>query len=291
MRFNRCFQFRQNDFHNQQIYNNNLFSFNHATKKINTSLFEDKKIYQYYPVFRIIAIFLLLIDVVLFILCCIVSKPMLSSWSLVTIVFSQTLLIIPKAWYYWFCFKQRYYRSNQWNYKILNLWGFFYAAYMITFIAMFDCWTFIVYKRSILDILISVIFKGVDESLVETAIATNSNINLFYTKIVVSVKLICLFMLFIHIFVQYIHKRNVFTDLKKFTPHIKGQTSYALSWTNSLRKLLSYNSANSIPNHNDNHSNNRQKGNLLNKVNMSIIIASDDDSTSYDNSNDSAESV
>ena len=88
--------------------------------------------------------------------------------------------------YYFFCFKQKYYRSNYWNYKITKFWFIFSSVYSLIFISMFDCWTFLVYKRSIADILLSIIFTDVNENNVGTTLETNSKINLFYTKVMVS---------------------------------------------------------------------------------------------------------
>lgn len=291
MSLRRCFRCFKNNFHNQHIYARNRFSFDDDTLKITTSLYQKKHFYQKYKVFRIYTLLTLLIDVLLFILCCMISNPAVSSWSLVTVVISQSLLIASKCWYYFFCFKQRYYRSNLWNYKILNLWGFFYVGYALQFVATFDCWTFIVYRRSILDILISIIFKGIDESIVETAIQTNSKINLFYTKIVISTQIITILLLFLHIFLQYVHKRNVFTDLKKPPYHLQQQRSAynqanSLGWTNSLRRLLSYNSASTIPNYNDSQdkrnkrTKNEQEKTLLQSFDMSVVYVSDDASES-----------
>ncbi len=89
--------------------------------------------------------------------------------------------------------------------------------YSFVFIAMIDCWNFLVYKRSILDILLSIVIFNVDEKVVQTTLQTNSPINIYYTKILMINNLFCMIGIVLSIFIYFIHHRNVFTDLKKTT--------------------------------------------------------------------------
>lgn len=109
--------------------------------------------------------------------------------------------------------------------------------YSFVFIAMIDCWNFLVYKRSILDILLSIVIFNVDEKVVQTTLQTNSPINIYYTKILMINNLFCMIGIVLSIFIYFIHHRNVFTDLKK-------TTRFDLKKTDSLA-LITFNKVDS----------------------------------------------
>lgn len=82
---------------------------------------------------------------------------------------------------------------------------------------MTDAWIYLVFKRSLFDILISIIVFHTEENTIDSNVAIQMNflINVYYTKILVTSLFFCVLAFALSTLMYEIHLQNIFTDLKK----------------------------------------------------------------------------